>query len=428
MTVPILSVDVKAASKRRAGRSRSHPLLAVLATFLAVCFVTVLLRPAWPGYIHQATRLRIGSLDEGTKRTYLSPNVEGVLLFSNQSISSPNGAYTLTLQADGDLVLARNIGENGAKIRLWWTSTGDGRAQNGHKLVLEPTTRVPILKIKTDVGNAWSTAWHSDLEQACRDRALFDPDTEKTSKLGLALSDSGQLTLLSTCHLYTHVTTAAKSSSLAVIVAGLHRTLSETCDSHVQFLASHPSFSRVDIFAYILHTSPNESTDSFTTAIELETRIRECYGSRLRSLTLISVDSIEEEYPGGATQMLRPCKRRVQRLNNQLKTLREAGRKYWEWTVKEGFVHGTILRIRPDTYFQGRPGEILGFKTDAADGSGRGGGEKGRLVLVHPEGEHYFWCPRSTGRVGVGESFFLFPDRFAGWLSRSRCSRLVLRR
>ncbi|OLN96503.1 hypothetical protein CCHL11_00582, partial [Colletotrichum chlorophyti] len=336
------------------------------------------------------------------KKAVLSPDADGVLLSAGRpSFVSPSGRYALVLQDDGDIVLHRHDFD-GSTHPVWWTATGDG-AKGGRTLFVEKKEIGMRVAINATLQNTWKTIWHSDMEPACKvttnphtRRAIGHSESDGLLKRvipgQLELSDEGRLSIAGACDLYVSPKEREKERSLAVIVAGLYRTNPATCHTHMKWLIdSHPSFRRIDVFAYMLY-EPADINVFNRTKESMEKELRDCYGSHLRSFDIIPVEAAEVEYPGGQKAMLAtPCGARLRRLNNQLRTIRLAAEKWWAWSITNGYIHDTVLRIRPDTSFWARPD----FKTLEELGTNT-------LVLPHPRGEHYFYCARMSGRVGVG--------------------------
>jgi hypothetical protein len=332
----------------------------------------------------------------------LAPDEHGIFLSNRRpTFSSPNGAYLLTLQASGDLMLTHNV--DGRSLPLWWTGTGD-RTQRGHNVSLAFNwAGDTVVVVGALLDDSWSTVWHSDLEPACRQRKLSQADANRgdlaqTISVGastqLELSDSGRLRITGVCDLHIPARERNKERSLAVIVAGLYRTHNVTCNTHMQsFIKKHSAFSRIDVFAYMLYEAADLDVYGRTPG-SIEAAVRECYGPYLRTIEVERASKVEEEYPGGELAMLQPCGTKLRRLNNQLKTLDSAARIWWDWTVENGFLQDTVLRIRPDTEFWGRKAPEFWGLEELGENT---------LVLPHPHREHYFYCARMSGRVGIGK-------------------------
>ncbi|KAF6818310.1 hypothetical protein CSOJ01_01951 [Colletotrichum sojae] len=322
----------------------------------------------------------------------LHSDEDGILLSAgNPVFVSPNGRYSLALQPDGDLVLSHVV--DSVSRPVWWTSTGDHHT-GGRTVGVESHNGHLRLVIKAVLKNTWVTVWHSDFEPACNNaRPKRDGEASQTQNTGqLELSDDGQLTLTGACDLYVPAAEREKERSLAVIVAGLYRTNNRACKTHMDHIVEdHPAFSRIDVFAYVLF-EPADIYVHKRTRESIEAELRECYGAHLRSVDVVPVAEAEVAYPGGPEAMLAPCGERLTRLNNQLRTVWLAAQKWWAWSVTNGFKHDTVLRIRPDTSFWARPE----FQSLEKLGN--------TLVLPHPKGEHYFYCARMSGNVGVGVS------------------------
>ncbi|KAH0427351.1 hypothetical protein CcaCcLH18_09734 [Colletotrichum camelliae] len=334
--------------------------------------------------------------DSGVLASILTPDEDGVLLSAGSPVfTSPNGRYSLVLQPDGDLVLSHND-LDGSAHALWWTDTGD-KHSGGRTVTVEKKDGHVRLVVNAMLKNTWVTVWHSDLLTMCKNAAADVEGGALVKKSGgggarghLELSNDGKLTLAGACDLRIPPDHREKSRSLAVIVAGLYRTNHVTCKTHMEHLVDgHPSFTKIDVFAYMLY-EPADTDVHGRTKESIEAELRACYGTHLRSVDVVPVAEAEVEYPGGEAAMLLPCGDRLRRLNNQLRTVSLAAQRWWAWTVANGFTHDTVMRIRPDTSFWARPG----FKSleDLGDA----------LVLPHPKGEHYFYCARMKGSVGVG--------------------------
>lgn len=204
---------------------QKRPLLSLLAIFLPASIVTLSL---WPRHLAPHIPSTYGNTRESSTESItwtddsainLSPNqaatddaspsttlqpgdATGLLLEANGSVSSPNGIYTLTLQLDGDLVLARKGRREERPEKLWWTSTGDGGPPDGHSLLLVPTETGGLLTVLAGTGVRSGAVWHSDLEPGCASRVLAGTSSGGGGKAALELSDSGRLTIVNTCHLY----------------------------------------------------------------------------------------------------------------------------------------------------------------------------------------------------------------------------------
>jgi hypothetical protein len=352
--------------------------LVICVTFLSLS-VVLLGKKSTPHPLRHST---FGTLKHHEDAT-LAPDSDGVLLSANHSsFASENGQYVLALGPKGDVVLSRHQ----AEVRpLWWTMTGDGHGE--HKLVFEtPQDRLRLAVKANRHDDVCDTIWHSDMEPACRQA---EP-TGKSQDGRLVLSNRGRLSIDKICDLYVPVHDQEEERSLAVIVTGLYRTNHVACKSQMAHLiSSHPSFKKIDVFAYVLYEEDdikrNRTTESITEAL------RECYGDSLRTLDVIARKDEDVNYPGGDEALLPPCGDKLKRLNNQLHTINSAAERWWAWSIAEGYTHNTVLRLRPDTEFRKRP-EFWSLK-DLRDDT---------LVLPHPAGEHYFYCAQMDGRVGIG--------------------------
>ncbi|KAK2018238.1 hypothetical protein LZ32DRAFT_599654 [Colletotrichum eremochloae] len=343
--------------------------------------------------------------DDGSKHrtAVLSPDAEGILLSAGTPFfTSPNGLHSLVLQDDGDLVLNR-IGKDGIAHPVWWTGTGD-KHSGGRMLIVDKQKDHFRIVVNAFLKNAWTTVWHSDLMPGCKvgtnnilggDGRDSEPQTTGLLEMTpgqLELSDQGRLSIAGVCDLYVSPREREQERSLAVIVTGLYRTNHVTCQTHMDnLITKHSAFSRIDVFAYVLF-EPADVDIHNRSEETIREELRKCYSSHLRSVDVVPMIEEEEDYPGGDKAMEETtCGKRLRRLNNQLKTVALAAGRWWEWSIANGYIHDTVLRLRPDTMLREKPKfkslEELGPNT---------------LVLPHPHGEHYFYCARMRGRVGVG--------------------------
>ncbi|KAK2000410.1 hypothetical protein LX36DRAFT_668743 [Colletotrichum falcatum] len=336
----------------------------------------------------------------------LSADAEGVLLSAGMPFfNSPSGRHSLVLQDDGDLVL-NLMDADGTAHPVWWTGTGD-KHSSGRMLIVEKQTDHHFrIVINSLFNNAWTTVWHSDLVPGCkvekgkilaRDDDGSNDQLHSTGLLEMApgqieLSDQGRLSIAGVCDLYVSPREREKERSLAVIVAGLYRTNHATCKTHMDNLvAQHPSFSRIDVFAHVLYEPADVDIHSRTEE-SIRAELRNCYGPHLQSVEVTPVAEEAEDYPGGNKAMAATsCGRRLRRLNNQLKMLSLAAERWWAWSITNGYIHDTVIRLRPDTLLRARPEfksvEELGQDT---------------LVMPHPQGKRDFYCARMRGQIGVG--------------------------
>ncbi|EFQ26644.1 uncharacterized protein GLRG_02464 [Colletotrichum graminicola M1.001] len=350
-----------------------------------------------------STEASVGIDGSRPRTAVLSPDTEGVLLSAAMPFfNSPSGRHSLVLQDDGDLVLNR-MDADGAAHPVWWTGTGD-KHSGGRMLIVEKQKDHFRLVVNAFLKNAWTMVWHSDLEPGCQvqketilGRSSSDDQLHSTGLLEmtpgqLELSDQGKLSIAGACDLYVSEREREKERTLAVIVAGLYRTNHRSCKTHMEkLIAKHPSFTRIDVFAYVLF-EPADINIHKRSEESIRAELRECYGSHLRTVDVFPVAQHEEDYPGGDKEMKAArCGKRLRRLNNQLKTVALAAERWWAWSIANGFIHDTVLRLRPDTLLKAEPE----FKTVEELG-------QNMLVLPHPHGEHYFYCARMRGRIGVG--------------------------
>lgn len=325
----------------------------------------------------------------------------GVLLGAEvrREIASPDRSYLFELEDDGNIALYRNISWDGGnnKHLMWSFGTGniEKNVENIMRLSDDGTVSV-IGLIKHEVNHVDERLlWHSNLLPDCK--APKNPPAPD-SVPSFNITSKGEIIINGRCKLFTPP--AQSAGKLALLVSGLYRTNRMTCKSHVDYIAKNPAAESVDIFVYVLY----EDWDAHDgeSAKKLEDEIRACYGPNLRTLTVKSVPEVSEQYPGAIPSR---CGQKLNRLQSQLKTLHLGGMEWWNWSVKKGVKHDTVLRIRTDHEFFGdtlpkfKPldqlkGNELVMPPIVAGGSG----------APFPRFRHWF-CSNPFGGMDVGMCF-----------------------
>ncbi|GAB7337879.1 hypothetical protein MBLNU457_4271t1 [Dothideomycetes sp. NU457] len=338
----------------------------------------------------------------------------------HQEILSPNRNHRLMLDQDGNLRLERKD-IRGAWETTWTPSTGSEKhtAQAGTNFVTADPDGV--LRVQTVTNHEKqhkadanvTTVWHSDMLAQCKNgnasetaysvNTLWPASVLSESQGGMIrLHNNGrfevhsQLTAAS-CVIHpgdsTSLDEAEQWGRLAVIVTGLYRTLNETCHSHMSKVIEPWAGTGVDVFIYTYHTT-SDPTERQTQLDQLHT----CYGSCLANVVFAEQTAVEEPLPS-TFQRPQACPiEHTNRLRNQLKTLALAHDVFQRHQIRTGTTYNAVLRLRPDTDLSvddspdvprlRNPG-LLGPNT---------------LLIPHPRGEHYFYCPSYSGDWKIGTS------------------------
>lgn len=309
--------------------------------------------------------------------------------------TSPNQRYVLQLEVAGNVVLR----DEQANVDLWWSNTGDGPAQ-AHRMTLSEQGR---LEIDSDnpprrhqPPGTWETVWHSDFLLQCAESLSHRGEQLGSEPSRLSLSNDGELAIEKVCVIHKGRETSATDMTggngrLGLVVSGLYRTNKQACRSQMAKVVENPAFREVDVFVYALYE--NRDVEIGLDADIIEQDIRDCYGDKLREVTVKHVDEVAEAFPGG---FYGECgsQGKADRLYSQLKTLYLSGRLWWNWSLRTGTQHDTVLRLRCDTEFRGE--KLPDFMSTAHVGDGR-------LVLPHPAPGNYFYCPTPNAGLRVGE-------------------------
>jgi hypothetical protein len=334
------------------------------------------------------------------------------------SLKSANGIYKLELEYNGNLAL-KEKGVLGGWNSVWWSSTGSscsllgcGTREWNHTIALDSSGRLAVIAVNK---GASVRLWHSFLLKRCvrnvpedfdwealeHGKGLGDDDGEQR----VELSNTGKLAMRDgrgdeVCVIHEegldrlgdsrdglngqqrNVQNAAQQprGRLAVVVSGLYRSNARTCKTHVEQLSAAWAGS-TDFFVFTYAEKEMQN--------EIETAIRECYGSLLKGLQIVTLGEVAEGFPG---ELVQQCGGKLHRLNAQLKTVMLGGRVFERYMLKTGETYKGVLRLRMDTWL----GE-MGVRFEDI-------WETGKLMLPHPAGEHYFYCGSYDGSLNVGES------------------------
>jgi len=338
----------------------------------------------------------------------------------HQKILSPNRNHRLILDQLGNLCLERKD-IRGAWETIWTPSTGSERhtAQAGTNFVTADPDGV--LRVQTVTRHEKqhkadanvTTVWHSDMLAQCKNgetsetaysiNTLWPLNVPSQSEGGMIrLHNDGRFEVHSqltgaSCVIHpgdsTSLDEAEQWGRLAVIVTGLYRTLNETCHSHMSKVVEPWAGIGVDVFIYTYHT-----TDDLAERQAQLDLLHACYGSSLKNVVFAEQTAVEE--PLSSSYQLNPvCAiEHANRLRNQLKTLALAHDVFQRYQIRTGTTYSAVMRLRPDTDLNVdnspdiprlRKPTLLGPNT---------------LIIPHPRGEHYFYCPSYSGDWKIGTS------------------------
>ena len=321
-----------------------------------------------------------------------------------REIHSPNGAYFLRLEDNGNLVLHHNLNLINGTQRLWTLSTGNiekgfervARLSNESVLSVFSQEKKKHTEKNGTVRHRVEEQliWHSNLLDGCA-RAKVPRGGRAPA---LTLSSRGELSINGRCSLYTPPPPSA--GKMALLVTGLYRTVQKNCENHVKYIVKNPHMEHVDVYAYMLYEPKN--LEGNVTVDMLKHKVKECYGSHLADLVIRPVAEVEETYKGEPIEL---CGKRISRLQSQLKTLYLAGMTWWRISMTKGLRYDTVMRIRPDQQFFG---DSMPFFKAANDLSST------ELVMPPilavegtPRSFHWF-CSDPFGDATMGKSFSLF--------------------
>ena len=371
---------------------------------ILITIITVLLSVSWVKY---KTNINI-------YKTYLSSNtthsrrwgtrlsVSEYLNMTHSQLISPNGQFILELEKDGNLKLKQTFQnrEFDGKIKywqrdIWWTSTGDSWPRI-HQVIL---TSTGVLKVQLNdtTKNEWKDIWASTLLDGC--------DTKQSDNNGsafLSLENSGALKIVNNTHVicvlnkdvYPEINSTSFSSSdrLAVIIAGLFRNLPRTCDNHMKKVVDKWPGKLVDIFVFTYLQDVRDLSGMPVTKENIENALRKCYGTHLKAVGIEDVTKIEEQYKAVGKEF-ENCGNKLHRLYSQVKTIYLAGQLMRRYMITYGITYEYVLRFRPDTNMWGRIPALPSIDF-----------EQTKIYLIHPAGEHYYWCFSHDGNIRVGTS------------------------
>ncbi|CAF3796516.1 unnamed protein product [Adineta steineri] len=358
-----------------------------------------------------------------TIRYRSSLTLNNILDAKHPELISPNGRFILRLESSGNLrylevldlqtkidSITNNVLSKTYLFEktLFFTSTGD--SWPGEHIVNLTANGVLQVRAKPTFMTEWKTTWTSSLSAQCKKSSI-------ASNIPiLVIQNSGSLAIyahknssekLCTLHreviyqtnnMSTKITTGSKGKSprLAIVIAGLFRTNTIACVSHVEKIIKkwqqkHDNLVDVFIFTYVqdahLPGVPIVNKEAILAAL------KSCYKDNLKGAHVRNVAEIEEPFPGIPASAIGQCGPKLNRLQSQLKTVYLAGQIMRNYMLSEGFTYDYVLRLRPDTDAWGTIPDLPIFS--AAD-------NEATIYLPHPFREHYYWCAHHDGRIRTG--------------------------
>jgi hypothetical protein len=284
--------------------------------------------------------------------------------------TSPDGRYNLTLQPSGQLSLWDTYTSSevfASNTALYWPVT--------YSVVLSPNG-VLELTWKNEKEQPYSgTPWASVMLQDCDG---VDPKTTNGNEEApvLELLDSGLLHIRSgekticTLHKATN-----DHGRLAIVYAGYLRTYLQTCEGHMSKLVKPWTGSGgvdVHIYSYmeeVFHTDTDRPTRE-----EIEGKLRECFGTNLKTVTLVKEQEVEEHWVNASEGVMgKTCHNgdatKLDHHLNQYKMIWDAGRRTRRYMMQEGIRYDYILKTRLDLILHGEIPPLSELVNMVQDGS-----------------------------------------------------------
>ena len=338
----------------------------------------------------------------------------------SKEIISPNRNHRLILDEDGNLRLQRKD-IRGDWENTWTSMTGSERhtSQAGTNFVTADNDGVLRVQVVTNHQKQNKklakviTVWHSDMLAQCKNGETADTayslhtawpsslPSEREAGM-IRLHNNGQLEVHSqvtgaSCVIHQGDAPSLDETEqwgrLAVIVTGLYRTLNETCHSHMDKVITPWAGTGADVFIYTYHTTD----DAAERQSQLDL-LHACYGSHLKSVVFADVTAVEEPLSSSLVLPTKCNTDHTTRLRNQLKTLALAHDVFQRYQIRTGTTYSAVMRLRPDTDLSvDSSPDIPRLRKPASLGPNT-------LLIPHPRGEHYFYCPSHSGDWKVGSS------------------------
>jgi hypothetical protein len=308
--------------------------------------------------------------------TQAAPSHKGVnILTVGQALestpfTSPDGTYTLTLQPSGQLSLwDTNTASEvfASNTALYWPVT--------YSVMLSPKG-VLELTWKNETEKPYSgMPWASVMLPDCDGIDLKTTNGDEEAPV-LELLDSGLLHIRSgekticTLHKATN-----DHGRLAIVYAGYLRTYLQTCAGHSSKLVKPWTGSGgVDIHIYgymeeVFHTDTDQPIRE-----EIEAKLQECFGSDLKTVTLVNEQEVEEHWLNASEGVMeKKCHNgdatKLTHHLNQYKMIWEAGRQVRRYMMQEGIRYDYILKTRLDLILHGEIRPLSELVNMVQDGS-----------------------------------------------------------
>ncbi|CAF0776386.1 unnamed protein product [Adineta ricciae] len=231
------------------------------------------------------------------------------------------------------------------------------------------------------------TAWTSNFLPNCKGLELT---IAKSSSPFLELFDSGLLQIRSDQRiLYVLHSATEDKGRLAVLISGFLRTYLQTCTSHVQKILSQWSGSQgvdVHIVTYLEEVFQSEPA----TNKSIEENLRKCYGTYLKSVSIVSVHSVEDTWTDAAIYVKRVCgDARLNCVISQIKSVYMVGQQATAYMIQHGIQYDYILRMRPDHMLWGTIPPLYEVS-------------HGKVIIPNPAKEWFYYCVTHHGLQRMG--------------------------
>jgi hypothetical protein len=176
---------------------------------------------------------------------------------------------------------------------------------------------------------------------------------------------------------------------LAVLFSGFLRTYLKTCNSHVLKIFSQWSGSKgvdVHIFSYLEEVFQPEPV----TKNSVEENLRKCYGTYLKTISIVAVRSVEDIWADATPSVKNACgQSRLNRVISQIKSVYMAGQQVTAYMIQHGIQYDYILRMRPDLLLWGDIPALYEVP-------------HGQVIIPNPAKEWFYYCVTHNGLERTG--------------------------
>ena len=299
----------------------------------------------------------------------------------NVTLTSPSGKYHFQLLDTGLLALvntANNYTTFLSDTNSYWPVQWHSELEKDGVLTLTWSHSNPPRHGK---------AWTSNFLPNCKALESTIPSSAAPT---LELLDSGLLQIRHGQQVLCVLKSATEDKGrLAVLFSGFLRTYLKTCNSHVQKVFSQWSGSKgvdVHIFSYIEEVVQSEPV----TKASVEENLRKCYGTYLKTISIVSVGSVEETWTDAAPYVKNACgESRLNRVLSQIKSIYMVGQQVTSYMIQHGIEYDYILRMRPDHLLWGDIPALYEVP-------------HGQIIIPNPAKEWFYYCVRHNGLQRTG--------------------------